>query len=197
MAFTQREARRIVRKAVARVPEGEEIRHLNIMPMMDMMTILLVAFIYQAAVSATQLMAGTVALPKSLSDDELPEGASTVIITKTGIVVSAGKEAESIVSVSNGDVDPAEKEGGTTGIKIPRLTNFLAALHHEEDAARQRQPSSASSTASIPELLIIADRTTPYRLLIEVLFSAKQKEAGYKHFRLIVQKSFPSAPPKR
>jgi len=197
MSFTQREARSIVRKAVARVPEGEEIRHLNIMPMMDMMTILLVAFIYQAAVSATQLTAGTVSLPKSLSDDDLPEGASTVIITKTGIVVSAGKEAKSIVSVSNGDVDPAEKEGGTTGIKIPRLTNFLAALHHEEDAARQRQPSTAAGAAAGAELLIIADRTTPYHLLIEVLFSAKQKEAGYKHFRLIVQKSFPSSPPRK
>jgi biopolymer transport protein ExbD len=197
MAFTQREARRIVRKAVGRVPEGEEIRHLNIMPMMDMMTILLVAFIYQAAVSATQLMAGAVSLPKSLSDDELPEGASTVIITKTGIVVSAGKEAESIVSVSNGDVDPAEREGGTTGIKIPRLTNFLSALHHEEDAARARQPGFDPATAPPAELLIIADRTTPYRLLIEVLFSAKQKEAGYKHFRLIVQKSFPTTPPKK
>jgi len=197
MSFTQREARRIVRKAVARVPEGEEIRHLNIMPMMDMMTILLVAFIYQAAVSATQLTAGTVSLPKSLSDDDLPEGASTVIITKTGIVVSAGKEAKSIVSVSNGDVDPAEKEGGTTGIKIPRLTNFLAALHHEEDAARQQKPGDdPNAAAPPPELLIIADRTTPYRLLIEVLFSAKQKEAGYKHFRLIVQKSFPNSPPK-
>jgi len=193
VSFTQREARRIVRKAVGRVPEGEEIRHLNIMPMMDMMTILLVAFIYQAAVSATQLTAGTVSLPKSLSDDDLPEGASTVIITKTGIVVSAGKEAKSIVSVSNGDVDPAEKEGGTNGIKIPRLTNFLAALHHEEDAARQRQGGDPGA-APAPELLIIADRTTPYRLLIEVLFSAKQKEAGYKHFRLIVQKSFPNSP---
>jgi len=197
MSFTQREARRIVRKAVGRVPEGEEIRHLNIMPMMDMMTILLVAFIYQAAVSATQLTAGTVSLPKSLSDDDLPEGASTVIITRTGIVVSAGKEAKSIVSVSNGDVDPAEKEGGTTGIKIPRLTNFLAALHHEEDAARLTKPGFDPATAPAPELLIIADRTTPYRLLIEVLFSAKQKEAGYKHFRLIVQKSFPNSPAKK
>jgi biopolymer transport protein ExbD len=197
MSFTQREARGVIRKAVARVPEGEEIRHLNIMPMMDMMTILLVAFIYQAAVSATQLTAGTVSLPKSLSDDDLPEGASTIIITRTGIVVSAGKEAKSIVSVSNGDVDPAEKEGGATGIKIPRLTNFLAALHHEEDAARQRQPGFDASAVPPPELLIIADRTTPYRLLIEVLFSAKQKEAGYKHFRLIVQKSFPTSPAKK
>jgi len=196
MSFTQREARRIIRQAVGRVPEGEEIKHLNIMPMMDMMTILLVAFIYQAAVSATQLTAGTVSLPRSLSDDDLPEGASTVIITKTGIVVTAGKEAKSIVSVSNGDVDPAEREGGTTGIKIPRLTNFLSALHHEEDAARARQPGYDPNTAPAAELLIIADRTTPYRLLIEVLFSAKQKEAGYKHFRLIVQKSFPTTPPR-
>lgn len=197
MSFTQREARRIIRKAVGRVPEGEEIRHLNIVPMMDMMTILLVAFIYQAAVSATQLTAGAVSLPRSLSDDDLPEGASTVIITKTGVVVSAGKEAKSIVSVNNGDVDAAEKEGGATGIKIPRLTNFLAALHHEEDAARARQPGFDPASAPPPELLIIADRTTPYRLLIEVLFSAKQKEAGYKHFRLIVQKSFPNAPPRK
>jgi len=196
MSFTQREARSIVRKAVARVPEGEEIRHLNIMPMMDMMTILLVAFIYQAAVSATQLTAGAVSLPKSLSDVEAPEDPSTIIVTKTGIVVSAGREAKSIVSVSNGDVDPAEKDGGATGIKIPRLTNFLAALHNQEELTRQRQPSYDPKKAPPAELMIIADRTTPYRLLIEVLFSAKQKEAGYKHFRLIVQKSFPASPPK-
>jgi len=197
MSFTQREARRLIRKAVGRVPEGEEIRHLNIMPMMDMMTILLVAFIYQAAVSATQLMAGTVSLPRSLSADDLPEGASTVIITRTGIVVAAGKEAKSIVPVSNGDVDAGEKEEGATGIKIPRLTAFLSALHHEEDAARQRQPGFDPASAPPAELLIIADRTTPYHLLIAVLFSAKQKEAGYQHFRLIVQKSFPNSPPRK
>jgi len=44
--------------------------------------------------------------------------------------------------------------------------------------------------------MIVADRTTPYHLLIEVMYSAKQKEAGYKHFRLIVQKSFPPGPGK-
>ncbi len=192
MSFTQREARRLIRKAVGRVPEGEEIRHLNIMPMMDMMTILLVAFIFQAATSATALTAGTVTLPKSLSNDELPEGASTLIITKTGIVV----EGKSIVSVANGDVDAAEKEGGAQGIKIPRLTNFLAALHAQEEQKHRLAPGYDPAKAAPPELLIIADRTTPYRLLLQVMFSAKQKEAGYKHFRLIVQKSYPAKPSK-
>ena len=187
MSFTLRQARSIIRKAVSRVPEGEEIRHLNIMPMMDMMTILLVAFIFQAATSATALSAGSVSLPKTLSDDELPEGASTLIITKTGIVV----EGQAIVSVNNGDVDAAEKEGGSLGIKIPRLTNFLAALRSQEEAKHRATPGYDPAKAPPPELLVIADRVTPYRLLLQVMFSAKQKEAGYKRFRLIVQKSYP------
>jgi biopolymer transport protein ExbD len=190
MSFTQREARRLIRKAVGRVPEGEEISHLNIMPMMDMMTILLVAFIFSAATSATALTAGSVHLPRTQSDDELPEGAATLIISKSGIVV----EGESIVSVANGQVDAAEKEGGLQGIKIPRLTNFLAKLHNLQLAALRGKPGHDPTTEKPPELLIIADRSTPYRLLIEVMFSAKQKEAGYKVFRLIVQKAFPSTP---
>jgi biopolymer transport protein ExbD len=190
MSFSQREARRIIRKAVGRVPEGEEIRHLNIMPMMDMMTILLVAFIFSAATSATALTAGAVNLPRTQSDDELPEGAATLIISKSGIVV----EGESIVGVSNGQVDPAEKEGGIQGIKIPRLTNFLAKLQQLQLAALRAKPGHDPSKEKPPELMIIADRTTPYRLLMEVMFSAKQKEAGYKVFRMIVQKAFPSKP---
>jgi len=190
MSFSQREARRIIRKAVGRVPEGEEIRHLNIMPMMDMMTILLVAFIFSAATSATALTAGAVNLPRTQSDDELPEGAATLIISKSGIVV----EGESIVAVSNGQVDPAEKEGGIQGIKIPRLTNFLAKLQQLQLQALRQKPGHDPSKEKPPELMIIADRTTPYRLLMEVMFSAKQKEAGYKVFRMIVQKAFPSKP---
>lgn len=181
MAFSSSEARSIVRKAVKRVPEGESITHLNIMPMMDMMTILLVTFIFQAAVSATQLSAGAVTLPRSLSDEPLPEGAFTVIITKTGIVV----DGKPVVAVKDGDVDSSDLEGGSLGIKIPKLTSFLAALRAEE--LRTKDPTALPA---VPELLIIADRTTPYQLLIKVLFSAKQKEAGYRRFRMIVQKHY-------
>ena len=192
MSFTQREARHLVRKAVGRVPEGEEIRHLNIMPMMDMMTILLVAFIYQAAVSAVELEAGTVTLPKTLATEELPKHQTALIITKTGITVSTDK-AKVIVGVSNGDVDPSDKEGQTSR-KIPALTKYLAAVRSEEEILLRRDPAYNPAAAQPPELMIIADRTTPYRLLTEVLFSAKQQEVGYKRFRLVVQKSFPPAP---
>src|SRR6476620_7086148 len=191
MSFTQREARALIRKAVNRVPEGESIRHLNIMPMMDMMTMLLVAFIFQLETSALELEAGTVELPRTEADAPLPEKAWTLVITPTGIVV----EGKSIVSVNNGDVDASEKEGGSLGIKIPRLSNFLASLRQEEIKQMQRTGIDPAK-APPPELLIIADRTTPYRLLSEVMFSAKQKEAGYKHFRLIVQKNFPVKPTK-
>jgi biopolymer transport protein ExbD len=185
MSFTPREARGIVRKAVKRVPEGEEIRHLNIMPMMDMMTILLVAFIFQASVTSAALTSASVVLPHSMSDEPLPENASTLIITSQAITLVYGNDAEEIVGVKEGTVDAAEKDGGARGYKILRLSRALGALRQAEVASaieHNKEP------AKIPELLIIADRATPFRLLFDVIFSAKEKESGYKRFRLIVQK---------
>jgi biopolymer transport protein ExbD len=189
MSFTQREARGLIRKALGRVPEGESIRHLNIMPMMDMMTILLVAFIFQMTTSQLDLYASTVDMPRTQADMPVDETSWLLVITKQGINI----EGKTIVSINNGAVDASEKEGGSLGLKIPRLTGFLAKLRQEELKAMQRSGQDPAK-ARPPELLIIADRETPYRLLLEVLFSAKQKEAGYKHFRLIVQKNYPVKP---
>lgn len=182
--FSAREARGIIRKAVKRVPEGEEVRHLNIVPMMDMMTILLVAFIFQASVTATALTANQVQLPHSLTEEPLPEGASTLIITQTGIVV----EGRGIVDVRDGDVDASEKPGGALGNTITKLTNYLGNLRVIEAQKAQQQ---GRKLPDIPELMIIADQATPFHLLYMVMNSAKQKEAGYKRFRLIVQKHYP------
>ncbi len=179
--ITQREARSIVRKAVKRVPEGEEIRHLNIMPMMDIMTILLVAFIFQAAVGAAAVNAASVDLPSSVSQEPMPEGASVIIISREAISV----EDQQIVSVHNGEVDPSQLEGGALGVKIPRLTTFLAAWRqsYEQEAVEKGRVLPA-----VPELMVIADRTIPFRLLWQVIYSATRREAGYKRFRLIVLK---------
>jgi biopolymer transport protein ExbD len=189
MSFTQREARGVIRKAIGRVPEGEDIRHLNIMPMMDMMTILLVAFITQAAASAADVAARSVSLPPIQSDEEIHDETTTLVITKTNIVV----EGKSIAAVNNGKVDDGAKEGGSTGMKITALTQYLANLHTAQLANARGKPGFDPDKLS--EIMIIADRTTPYRLLIEVMFSAKQQEAGYKHFRMIVEKSYPPGAP--
>ena len=80
MSFTTREARGIVRKAVKRVPEGEDVRHLNITAMMDMMTILLVTFIFQASVTSNELTASQVKMPESVTSEPMPETTGEVII---------------------------------------------------------------------------------------------------------------------
>ncbi len=190
MSFSVREGRAIIRKAVGRVAEGEEIRHLNIMPMMDMMTILLVAFIQQAATNATVMAAGNVALPSTVAEQPLTDPVSMLVITPSAIVV----EGVEIVGVTNGDVDASAKEGGADGRKITKLTEYLGNLRrvHEDVLRRDNKPVPA-----VPELMIVADRTIPYGLLLSVMFSAKEKEAGYKRFRLIVQKGaiVPAAAP--
>ncbi|MBT8495075.1 MAG: biopolymer transporter ExbD [Deltaproteobacteria bacterium] len=174
---TKREARRIIRKVIKRVPEGEEIRHLNIMPMMDIMTILLVAFVFQALAS-TPIPLGDVQLPFSRSFDPPPEGAVMVTISKNGIVV----QGEPVVGVKNGDVDSSEKKDGTLGIAIPKVTRWLGTVREVFEAEQAKK----GLTPKIPELMILADKSTPYRLLFQVMVSARSEGAGYRRFRLIV-----------
>lgn len=186
--ISKSQARSLIRKAVKRVPEGEEIRHLNIMPMMDMMTILLVAMIFQAASAAT-MSVGDVDLPGSESHEEVPEGATTITIAKSGILV----EGKQIVAVTNGAVDSSEKKGGSLGIQILRLSGVLGAMRREYEQAQTAV--GKFDPAAIPEVFIVADKDIPYRLLFEVIASARADEAGFKRFRLIVLEDGSTPPP--
>lgn len=172
------EARSLIRKAVKRVPEGEEIRHLNIMPMMDIMTILLVAFLFTAAESAA-FSVNDVELPGSLSAEPLPENAVTLTIAREAILV----QGRTVVGVKNGAVDASEKKDGALGMQIPKLGKFLGAMRRsfDQDLVKKGQEPS-----KVPELLIIADKTTPYKLLFEVIVSSRSDDAGYRRFRLIL-----------
>ena len=102
----------------------------------------------------------------------MPETTGEVIITSTGIVVFDGKDAFSIVAVRNGDVDASEKEGGALGLKITKLTTFLGNFRQAQEASLKQRGQPIPDP---PELMIIADRTTPYRLLVETIYSAKDK----------------------
>lgn len=176
--ITKRESRSLVRKAVKRVPEGEEIRHLNIVPMMDIMTILLVAFLMTAAESAA-LPLGDVQLPHSQTSEKIPENELTLTIARESILV----QGRTVVGVKNGAVDPSEKKDGALGLQIPKLSRLLGAMRASFEKELQ---AGGKQAPAVPELLIIADKTTPYKLLFEVILSSRSDEAGYRRFRLVL-----------
>ena len=92
-----------------------------------------------------------------------------LLVAMTGIRF----EGQTIVPLQDGVVDPSEKEGGLRGMKLPRLTNFLAQVRKLPNA---------------PDPLAIAfDKHTTYRLMMEVLFSAKQQETGWKRFDILAK----------
>jgi biopolymer transport protein ExbD len=179
MSINAREARSIIRKAKKRVPEGEEISHLNIMPMLDIMTILLVFMIKQASVGATDIMPPDVVPPTSVTEEPTPEQSTAVFIGSKAILV----DGDPVVAVADGDVDPSERSGGALGLEIGKLRSTLSlhrAAFRDGGAARE-------------DLIIIADKSTPYRLLVSVMYSARQACAEerdcYRNFRLIVARS--------
>ncbi len=177
MSISRKTARALVRKALKRVPEGEEIRHLNIMPMMDIMTILLVAFIYSANQDVS--IPVDVEMPESRSFAEKVESAVTLTIAKTGILI----QGRPIVDVKNGSVDSAYKKGGALGVQIPRVSDFLGIVRKDIESQLKAQ---GKPVPDVPELFIIADKSTPYKLLFEVIVSSRAPGAGFKRFRLIV-----------
>ena len=141
--ITKHEARSLIRKGVKRVPQGEEIRHLNIMPMMDIMTILLVAFIVTSA-EAAAFSVGDVNLPGSKSIEPLPEQAVTLTIAREAILV----DGKTVVQVRNHDVDASEV-GPAKGRLRPRRGGHLREIADEE-RRRQRAFSRRGPGARLP-----------------------------------------------
>ena len=172
------DVRRLVRRIVRKHPEAEE-QSLNIYPMMDMMTILLVFLIMQFASSAAEIVQSEeLQIPTSTSQVEAAQSLA-IVISSSQIVV----EGKHVLSLRNGKVDPSQKQGGGTGWLITPLFNDLK-------KHRDRFKMIASRNAQRPfrgEVRIIADRRTPFRTLGEVVYSLGQAEFG--SLRFIVLKS--------
>lgn len=176
---SQRDDRRAARRAVWRLrrkveEEAEEISFLNIMPMMDMMTILLVFLIKQFSVQQLSLDAAPgLKLPVSTSQ-QTPQPAVNITITETAIVV----EGDAVVRVAGGSVDAAWKREGAGGYAITPVVNALS-----KHRARLTRLAGLQGGTFDGIALIMADKRTPYRLLTEVLYSAGQAE--FNNYRLV------------
>lgn len=170
--------KRAIRSYARKLAEPETIKDLNITPMMDMMTIILV-FLLKTFTSTTSIVSQDQNMALAPSDTPMnARQAVPITITKRVVLM----EGEAVAPITNGRIDPALKRDGENGYFITPLVELL-----QKVANRERRVAEMTGQPFESELMIIADRTTPYRLLTEVLYSCGQ--AGYANYRLLVLKT--------
>jgi biopolymer transport protein ExbD len=170
--------KKAIRSFARKLAEPDVIKDLNITPMMDMMTIILVFLLKTfSSSSSTITFDQNLKVPQSTTQLK-PKEAISVTVTKKVILV----EGDGIAPIAGGRVDPAVKRDGETGYYITPLVDML-----EKHARKEKKVAELTGLPWEAQLMLIADQTTPYRLLTEVLYSCGQ--AGYANYRLMVLKS--------
>jgi len=163
----------LVRRKLRRLPEHEE-QSLNIYPMMDIMTIILVFMIMNVAQETANItQSDDLQLPWTTSTEQMTE-AVTIQISRTEIII----EGDPTVTLRNGTVDPSQKQGGANGFLITPLLNVMQQHRDRLKMIAQRNPRRPFTG----EVRIIADKRTPFRTLSEVIYTLGQAEFAHMHF---------------
>lgn len=176
-----------LRKAIRRNAQEPEINFLNITAMLDIMTIILVFLLKTLGESSAAIpQSDDLRLPSSFISQEPHQEGITVTISKTQILVGENKilGLPGRESTAQTGVGAEFKRGGPSDLYIVPLGNALQAARKTDVAIRRAKGLDPSSS----EAIIIADQTTPYRLLIEVLFTLGQSEFGKYHLMVIQSK---------
>ncbi len=158
--------------------EGPKEEPFSITSLMDIMTIILVFLLKSYSVSPVNVTP-TEDLQLPISNAKLdPVEAVPITISKNYILV----DDKPVVEVKNGKVDASEKSDGESGFLIDKVYNAL-----KENAEKQKTIAQYNDAQQFKGMaLLIADESTPYRLLTEVLYSAGQAEFG--NFKFVVLK---------
>jgi len=179
-----------LRKSIRRNRKEPEIDFLNITAMLDLMTIILVFMLKSISSSSASIpQSNDLALPKSVMQDEPSQEGVVVIVSKSQILV--GDDPSPIVllpsreQIAQAGVDAKYKRSGPNDLFIVPLANALSHARETDKAIRAAKGLDPSSS----EAIIVADASTPYRLLIEVLFTLGQSEFGKYHLMILSGKT--------
>lgn len=177
-----------LRKAIRRNAHEPEINFLNITAMLDIMTIILVFLLKTLGESSAAIpQSDDLRLPTSVVQTDPHQEGVTVTISKSQILVGdqkiltlPGRESQAQTGVG-----AEHKRGGPNDLYIVPLGNVMMAARRTDAALRKAKGLDPSTS----EAVIIADRGTPYRLFIEVLFTLGQSEFGKYHLMVIQSKT--------
>jgi len=175
-----------LRKAKRKNAREPEIDFLNITAMLDLMTIILVFLLKSLASSSGAIpQSDDLRLPASVMTGEPADEGVLIVVSKSQILV--GEESTPVVKlppheqVAQTGVDAKFKRGGANDMYIVPLGNALQHARDIDKAVRTAKGLNPNSS----EAVVVVDKTTPYRLLIEVLFTLGQSEFGKYHLMVL------------
>jgi hypothetical protein len=119
-------------------------------------------------------------MPKSVLTTEASQDGLPVLISKSSIVVDDNQVAPVPADATHG-VEGKYKRSGPNDLYIVPLANALQSWREKDRVIRQATGKDPSSS----EAIIIADADTPYRLLVEILFTLGQSEFGKFHLMVL------------
>jgi biopolymer transport protein ExbD len=155
-----------------------EIKELNIVAMMDMMTILLVFLLksYQASTLSVNMSEG-LTIPVS-STQLTPQENISITVSMNEVAVNDRK----VVQMQRGVIPPDYKEGGRA--EAFYVGPVFDALKKEVD--KQKYIAQYNKNAPFSgRINVIADRKITYRTLMEILYTAGQAELGEYKFMVM------------
>jgi biopolymer transport protein ExbD len=174
----EKEARNY-RKARRKVREAEgEIRELNIVAMMDMMTIILVFLLKSYQASAINVnMSADLTVPQSTTQLH-PQENITVTVSQREVAVNDRR----VVDVKGGLIPAAAKEGQRAE------AFYVGAIYDALKKEVDKQKYIARYNKDAPfagRINVVVDRKIPYRTLMDVLYTAGQAELGEYKFMVL------------
>ena len=188
MAMYKRELRREIKKRAFE----PEINFLNITAMLDMMTMILVFLLKSMSTSTASLpQSKDLTLPISpLSNDSTqdPNGL-TVIITTHQVQVMLSDKATVVCELPSQDsdkrngVDQRYKDSTRNDTHIRALATTVKDRRDQD--LRKRQAEAAHDPLS--EAIVIADESTPFRILYEVISTLGELSQFGKFHLMVLQ----------
>jgi len=178
-----------LRREIRKKKKDPEIDYLNITAMLDLMTIILVFLLQSMASSSASIQENDdMKIARSVMVGEPSDQGVVLVISKSAILL--GEDADPVVKLpareqlATTGLDAQFKRSGPSDLYIVPLARRLENARKLDKAVRaaKGQPSATS------EAIIVADATTPYRLLIEVLFTLGQSEFGKYHLLVMKKK---------
>lgn len=147
----------------------------NINSLMDIMVIILVFLLKNYGDEPIKVVGEDLKAPQSTTQ-LTPEDMTTITVSQRAILVNNKKA----VDVKSGAVDKSQKKGGEASLLIQPVFDELT-----EAISRKKREMKLLGQEYQPTATIIADQTTPFRLLTEVMYTAGQAELNQFKFAVV------------